>query len=211
MFVVLYEIFIKKEHLTVDGFLKSIFIINNINKPINPDLIEEIRLKFGLKHLPIFLLPPLALIKRINFINKPWWIIGFICGEGSFTYGSSKYNTKKSGEKYKHQLVFELSQKTKDIYILEEILNYLGTGKISSEERGISKLKIGSILNIQHILIPFLLTYPLKGFKCLQFEVWMKAVQIKIIKNALKQKNLGLDQEILLTDYLKQLTRLRNI
>jgi hypothetical protein len=45
LFVVLYEIILKKEHLTVSGFLKSISIINNLNNPTNSDLIDEITLK----------------------------------------------------------------------------------------------------------------------------------------------------------------------
>jgi hypothetical protein len=52
-------------------------------------------------------------------------------------------------------LIFELSQKTEDIYILEEIKHCLGTGNLFLEKRGISKLKIGNIQDIQHILIPF--------------------------------------------------------
>lgn len=48
LFVVLYEgstLILKKEHLTVSGFLKSISIINNLNNPINSDLMDEITLK----------------------------------------------------------------------------------------------------------------------------------------------------------------------
>jgi hypothetical protein len=105
-------------------------------------------------------------------------------------------------------LFFELAQKTKDIYILEAVLNYLGSGTIYSENRSISKLKIGNIQSIQHVLIPFLLTYPLIGFKKLQFDIWIKAVQIKMIKNVQKS-NLNLNQEILLKNYLRELTELR--
>jgi hypothetical protein len=58
-------------------------------------------------------------------------------------------------------------------------------------------------------LIPFLLTYPLIGLKKkLQFDIWIKAVQIKMIKNSQKS-NLNLDQEILLKNYLRELTELR--
>lgn len=206
LFVVLYEIILKKEHLTVSGFLKSISIINNLNNPTNSDLIDEITLKWGM--LPPLLLPPVTILKNINFLYRPWWIIGFICGEASFTYGASSYTTKKSGIKIKYQLFFELAQKTKDIYILEAVLNYLGSGTIYSENRGISKLKIGNIQSIQHVLIPFLLTYPLIGFKKLQFDIWIKAVQIKMIKNVQKS-NLNLNQEILLKNYLRELTELR--
>lgn len=37
LFVVLYEIILKKEHLTVSGFLKSISIINNLNNPTSAE------------------------------------------------------------------------------------------------------------------------------------------------------------------------------
>lgn len=49
----------------------------------------------------------------------------------------------------------------------------------------------------------------MKGFKSLQLDIWIKAVLIKIIKNYQK-KNLSLEQEILLSKYLEELTKLRN-
>jgi len=33
---------------------------------------------------------------------------------------------------------------------------------------------------IQHILIPFLNSYPLLGFKRQQYEIWIKAVEIRL-------------------------------
>lgn len=53
-----------------------------------------------------------------------------------------------------------------------------------------------------------LLTYPLIGFKKLQFDIWIKAVQIKMIKSSQKS-NLNLDQEVQLQNYLRELTELR--
>ena len=98
--------------------------------------------------------------------------------------------TAKFGYRIKYQLFFEIAQNTKDIYILQAILNFLGTGIISSaaaplppfpikgmggralrRERKISKFKIGNLKEIQHILIPFLCSYPLLGFKKLQFDM----------------------------------------
>jgi LAGLIDADG endonuclease len=40
--------------------------------------------------------------------------------------------TAKFGYRIKYQLFFEIAQNTKDIYILQAILNFLGTGIISS-------------------------------------------------------------------------------
>jgi len=53
-----------------------------------------------------------------------------------------------------------------------------------------------------------LLTYPLIGFKKLQFDIWIKAAQLKIIKKSQKSY-LNLDQEIQVKNYLRELTELR--
>jgi hypothetical protein len=68
-------------------------------------------------------------LDKFFLIPNPWWIIGFICGEGSFTYGSSRSITAKFGYRIKYQLFFEIAQNTKDIYILQAILKFLGTGR----------------------------------------------------------------------------------
>jgi hypothetical protein len=60
LFVILYEILLKKEHLTINGFLKAVNIINNINKSLNPILLEEIKNKLG--NLPPLVLPPVTII-----------------------------------------------------------------------------------------------------------------------------------------------------
>lgn len=206
LFVLIYELLCKKEHLSLTGFFKSIAIINNINYPIKSNLLAEIVRSLG--PLPSLIIPPIIYFKNYYTIPSPWWIIGFICGESSFTYGTSKYLTKKLGERIKYQLIFELAQKTKDIKVLQMISIYLGVGIISSEARGISKLKIGNIQHLQHVLVPFLLSYPLVGFKSLQFNIWIKALEIKLSYGKKKYKY-SQEKENKLQHIFNELTELR--
>lgn len=205
LFVSLFELLSKKEHLTLTGFMRAIALVNNINNPIKSGLLIEITRIYG--PLPALLLPPVTILRELRLTLEPWWIIGFICGEGSFTYGAAKYHTKKLGERVKYQLVFELSQRTKDIWILESVQTFLNVGIISSEKRGISKVKIGNLNSIQHILIPFLLTYPIPGFKNVQFQTWLKAVAIKVANPS----TYDIDQEANLKQVLSDLSNLRQV
>jgi len=83
IFVILYNMYRAKEHLTLQGFLLAIAYINILNKPIRPDTLKAIIAKHGL--LPCLVLPPVLFFNKI-IIPSVWWIIGFICGEGSFTF-----------------------------------------------------------------------------------------------------------------------------
>jgi len=120
---------------TQKGFLHCLAIINNINKPINSDKLLYFINTYG--KLPELILPPVTLSNCSLLIFKPWWIVGFICGEGSFTYYTKKYIGKSLVEKLHHTLVLEISQDSKYVYILKAINAYFGVGNIFSEKRGI--------------------------------------------------------------------------
>lgn len=153
------------------------------------------------------ILPPINNFKSDIIILNPYWIIGFICGEGSFTYYTKQYiNTKKldtdsydsnlndsiinykdNQGKFYYSLAVrstrrrrEISQRTKDLYILKGISNYFGAGIIYSDKKGISKVKFNNIKIIQHRLLPFFYFFPLSGFKQKQYEIWLRAVILKL-------------------------------
>lgn len=71
---------------------------------------------------------------------------------------------------------FGVSQKTEDIYLLEAINSYFNSalqssGRIFTEKHGISRFRISNIKSLQHIIIPFISLYPLKGFKKDQYTI----------------------------------------
>nr|YP_010555501.1 GIY-YIG endonuclease [Ramaria rubella]UYR22249.1 GIY-YIG endonuclease [Ramaria rubella] len=244
LFSLLYEMICNEAHFTQKGFFHCLAIINNINKPIDSNKLLYFINFYG--KLPDLIFPPVRQFNSSLLISNPWWIVGFICAEGSFSYYTKKYKGKALTAKLHHTLVLEIYQDSKDIYILKAIANYclpaclpacltaeqrraphsgglrtaeqacltaeqgsaglriLGVGNIFSEKRGISKFKISILEMIQHILIPFLNIYPLLGFKRQQYEIWIKAVEIK-----LTLPKYSLNRETKLYSVLTNLTALR--
>jgi LAGLIDADG endonuclease len=80
-------------------------------------------------------------------------------------------NYKEKEAKFSYSLALEISQRTKDLYILKAISYYFGTGNIYSDNKGLSKVKFNNIKNIQHRLLPFFYCFPLLGFKLTQYNV----------------------------------------
>jgi hypothetical protein len=80
IFSIVFDMFCKKEHLSVEGFMKAVSYINSLNKPLEPETLKSITDIYG--KLPLLALPPVIKYCSIN-IPSPWWIVGFICGEYS--------------------------------------------------------------------------------------------------------------------------------
>jgi hypothetical protein len=140
----------------VSRFLYCISLINNINKPIKSDKLLYFTITYG--KLPDLVLPPVVIFNNRFSIPNPWWLVGFICGEGSFTYYSKKYISNKSNlqlERFHHTLSLEISQDSKNLHVLKAIVSYFSVGNIFSEKRGISKYKLSVLELIQHICLPF--------------------------------------------------------
>jgi len=202
IFLTIFNIYKNKEHLTREGFLLAIAYINILNKNIKQDVIVSIIKIHG--SLPNLILPPVQYIDKIINPN-PWWINGFIVGEGSFTYFKRTRSTISGIIKTDYTLVFEVSQKTEDSYLLIAILNFFGVGTLFTEKKGISRFRITSVSILYHIILPYFNLFPLLGFKKKQYDIWLKAVCILI-----SNKNWSKEREELLTVQLKKLSMLTN-
>ncbi len=133
-------------------------------------------------------LPQLSRIPYVEFevypsINKmenlnPFWTSGFVTGEGSFTY-FTKTRINSVGKTIKdYYLVFEVSQKTKDLHILNLINAYFKIGNIYTDTKGMSRYRLRVQNQRINTLIPHFNNYPLVGYKALQYLVWIKIVNI---------------------------------
>jgi hypothetical protein len=219
IFVVIHSLYQSKEHLELTGFLKTVAFINHLNKPINPFTLKTIT---ELGPLPNILLPSkflyddkkkssLAVVSDNpqdahgfkKFTPNPFWIAGFVTGEGSFTYFTRTRATVDGNTKLDYTLVFEVSQLTQDRYLLQGISDYLNCGSIYSETRGISRIRIATIPLISCNVLPFFFNFPLMGFKHQQFLIWSKAVNVM-----LKFPTYSLSREASLTSILSELKAL---
>lgn len=171
--------FCKGEHRQVEGFKKIVQYINVLNKPIKADKLITIVQEHG--ELPLLALPPVPLHTSVK-IPSPWWVVGFIVGDGSFSYSKVTRVINNSGEKRSvFHLVLSANQLKMDKYILISIANFLGCGAVYTYEvRPTSELRLVGLNVILHIILPFFHKYLLFGYKFSQYELWQKAALINI-------------------------------
>lgn len=170
-FCKIFDMLCNKQHSTVKGFLIVISLINKLNKPISYSLLTEI-IKLG----P---LPDVddCIVTQVNpmYLN-PYWISGFACGEGSFTFFTRKRLNALGEIVSDYTFIFEISQKSIDIHTLELISSYFNNGKIYTSS-GISRFRINNIDIILDKIVLHFDKYPLEGHKYLQYKSWLEAVK----------------------------------
>lgn len=170
----------KGEHKSLPGLLKIFSLRAILNKGLPafikaeyPDIIPAIEPKF-----------------KLSFNLNPHWLSGFITAEGSFFISLYPNKQRKAG--YAVSLVFSLSQHTRDIELLERLVNYLGCGIIREvHNRDTAEWVIAKSADINLKLIPFLTKHTLSasrppgtpwspsgGVKLLDFERFKKAYNL---------------------------------
>lgn len=166
-----------KVHTNIKGFLQLASLINKLNRPLSESLFNKLSELGPLVNTNYQTILDLDIANKVEKLD-PFWISGFITGEGSFTYFT---RTRKNsvGERIKdYTLVFEVSQRTQDYHVLNLIKSYLGVGSVYSEVRGISKYRLVVKNQILSVLVPHISNYPLEGNKVLQYLAWLKIVKL---------------------------------
>lgn len=112
----------------------------------------------------------LSIPDMVQTLN-PYWISGFATGEGSCTYftRSRENSTGKAVKDY--TLVFEISQRTQDLHILNLIASYFKVGNVYTGTNGISRYRLATKDKIISTLAPHFKNYSLVGNKALQYEI----------------------------------------
>jgi hypothetical protein len=191
----------QKVHTNISGFLKLASLINKLNNPLSDTLPGKL-VKLG----P---LPNVEFETNLNNINKlknlnPYWISGFATGEGSFTFFTKKRNSISGKIVKDYTLVFEISQRTQDLQLLNLITSYFKVGRVYTETRGISRYRLRIKDQILSILVPHFNNYPLEGYKAIQFSLWIKIVNI--LKDQIRTEQRDIELERL----IKELSGLKN-
>lgn len=140
--------------------------------------------------------------KKLN----PWYVSGFIDGEGSFSIGMGKHRTLKRGIEVRCQ--FEIEVRSDDRQILERICVTLGCGKLydcSYERYGWyphTKYKIGSTREMEEFLFPFLDKYPLQAKKAKDYRLFKKVVLM--FRNKLHLTESGFRRIVAIRDHIRE-------
>lgn len=113
----------KRVHTNIPGFLKLASLINRLNKPLSQSLLYKLGQLGPLPNVEFETSLNLSVSNMVQLLN-PFWISGFATGEGSFTY-FTKTRVNYAGKTVKdYSLVFEISQRTQDLHILNLIASY---------------------------------------------------------------------------------------
>ena len=119
---------------------------------------------------------------------NPFWLAGFTSAEGCFLIMLSKSKTKIG---YRVQLVFQLSQHSRDYELMKMFIIYLGCGYVI-KDRDSYKFIVAKFKDIEEKIIPFFTRYPIQGVKAQDFnDFCLVAEMIKKKKHLLKE---GLEQ-----------------
>ena len=174
------DIIIRKQHLTSKGLQKIVSLKACLNRGIKKDL----ELSFS---NTIFI--PRPVVNYMKTIN-PYWLSAFIDGEGCFFI--SIYSSLKSKSGLAIQLVFKITQHSRDIQLLNNIALYFDCGRIEKRSTKACDFTVNKLEDLDKKIIPFLLKYPLQSSKSLNFKDFYKVVLIMKTKGHLTKK--GLDE-----------------
>jgi hypothetical protein len=115
--------------------------------------------------------------ERLN----PWWIVGFVDGEGCFSVSTFKNHTCKSG--FQTLFEFVITQGEKSIESLERVKKYLCCGNIYINRRydnhkyNLYRFCVRKKCDLRSIIIPFFNKYNLQTAKKQQFEIFQKKLK----------------------------------
>ena len=130
--------------------------------------------------------------ERLNQDINPWYIVGFVEGEGTFHIAFYKDPTMK--QKIKIIPEFHVNQSYLRISTLKEIQNYFGCGyiKVNHAKRNNDDTYVYVVRNRDDLIkriIPFFREYPLRSIKRKSCEIF--AVIVKMMTEGKHQKNNG--------------------
>lgn len=158
-----------KAHLTVEGLNQIV----NIKASMNLGLSEMLKSEFA-GYTPV----ERPVINSDNVNLDPHWISGFVSAEGNFDVRMPSTNSKLG---YRVQLRFRISQHSRDLRLMEKIVEYFGSGKIYKYGgKSAVSLTILDFTDITNIIVPFFNKNPIIGIKLYDYLDWCKIHSLMI-------------------------------
>ena len=163
-----------KTHLTVEGLNQLV----NIKASMNLGLSDRLKTEFA-GYVPV----KRPEVNNDNLILDPHWISGFVSAEGNFDLRIPSTNSKLG---YRVQLRFRITQHSRDIRLMEKIVEYFGSGKIYKYSgKSAVSFTIVDFSDITNIIIPFFNKYPIIGLKLYDYLDWCKIHSLMVNRSHL--------------------------
>ena len=107
---------------------------------------------------------------------NPYWITGFVDGEGTFYVGINKNKTMKTG--YQVLPEFRIVQHKKDIQLLHKIKKFFSCGVVRVNHDDRYEVRIRDLKCLKTIVIPFFEKHKLQTQKKFDFMKFRKIVML---------------------------------
>jgi hypothetical protein len=156
LFKTIVELINNKEHLTTEGLDKIV----NLRASMNKGLSASLKTAFP-NTLPV--LRPVVYPQ----IQDPNWFAGFVSGEGCFLVHLFKAKTKTG---FAVQLLFKITQHSRDEQLMRSLEEYLGCGNyLSYSNRDAGDFVVTKLSDTTDKVIPFFEKCSISGVKALDF------------------------------------------
>lgn len=164
-----------KEHLTMEGLQKIV----SFKASINWGLTDVLKVAFP-KTIPV-----LRSLDVNTEIIHPYWMAGFVSGEGCFSITANKSSSKSF-----IRLIFCISQHNRDEELIKSMVDFFGCGTYckSSLNRTTISYQCCKIADNCEKIIPFFEKYKIEGIKYKDFEDWCKIAKIIQTKDHLTEE-----------------------
>lgn len=186
LFSKIVQIMKNKEHLTKEGIEKIKDLKSILNLGISDNLKENLAFLY-IENIEK------EIYENIDIPNSNW-LSGFSEGESCFYISIYKSEKYKLGSAV--QLVFKITQHSRNIKLLKNISSYFGCGRVEKRKSNACDFTVTSLKDFEEKIIPFFSKYPLYGSKSLEFEAFKKAFLIVKNKEHLKEEGLKELEEI---------------
>jgi len=181
VFVKIIDIMLNKGHLTSDGLQEIV----NLKASLNLGLSDKLKASF-----PNYKVSPTRspVVSLMNIPND-FWLAGFFEGEACFYVSVYKSPNSKTG--FAVQLVFKVTQHSRDAELLKHMAKHLSCGRVEYRKGEACDYTVTAFKDIKDKIIPLLNKYPLLGSKALNFKDFKKVVEIMENKDHLTEKGIN--------------------
>ena len=172
-----------KGHLTLDGLQEIFNIKASMNKGLS-GMSSELKQAFNIVNIP-------RPIIEVSEIKDPNWLSGFTSAEGCFHI---KQRMGKKGNKIV-ELIFSISQHSRDKNLIESLVGYLGCGRFSVSKEA-AYYTCSRFTDIIEKILPFFNNYPILGVKSDDLKDLCKVCEIVKSKGHLTDEGFNQIAEI---------------
>ncbi len=178
LFTKIIEIIKRKDHLFHNGLQEIV----NLKASLNLGITDNLKAFFP--NTTAAVRPKV----RFEVIPNSNWLSGFAEGEACFFV--SIYKSVKSKQGLAVQLVFKITQHSRDIELLNGIADFFGCGRVEKRSTEACDFTVNSLKSIYAKIIPFFLVHPLHGSKSENLKDFNKIVTIMGVRGHLTKEGL---------------------